>query len=174
VVVVPERHSEASLRAVQRMARHIAGVSLSPDRIDIGSRLSNGGMLAPRRRRLSSLVLERAGNDFTVKVTLELAGDLLRGEAHSPCARRLEYQAVARATLSALAGLLDSDPEIESVDLVQVGEVRIARVLLYHEGGYLVGSVVVRLDDHDAVARATLNALNRSVGGDETRLGRTL
>lgn len=171
VLVVPERANRRTLEAIQSLAPEIIGASLDSERIEILSVLSAGGAeVRPSRRRLASLVIERAGELFTAKVSLELAGDVLVGQGRCACVRRLEHRAVAEATLYASHDLVDSPAELESVDIVQVAEARVATVLLRREPrfGFAVGSAVGRLDDYDAIARATLDALNRSFSTPDT------
>ncbi|MBA2311261.1 MAG: hypothetical protein H0V97_00490 [Actinobacteria bacterium] len=165
VLVVPERANRHTLETIQALAPETTGAALDPERIEILSVLSAGGAeVRPSRRRLASLVIERAGELFTAKVSLDLAGDVLVGQGTCACVRRLEHRAVAEATLEASSDLVDAPAEVESVDIVQVGEARIATVLLRRDPGlgFAVGSAVARLDDYDAIARATLDAVNRS------------
>jgi hypothetical protein len=122
-----------------------------------------------RRRRLSSLTVARSDDGFTAKVTLDLEGDALRGEIESPAGRRFELRSIGLAVLDALGKLLEFEVQLESVNLIQVGDTRLAVVQLNTETESLVGSALVRYDEHDAIARATLDALNRLIGDRSRR-----
>ena len=162
-LVLPESDETAISGAIDSLARS-SGLPLGPDSIEI----LKADLPAPdrrsRRRRLGSLSVTRSDDGFTVTVTLELQADVLVGEAEAPTGRRFEMRAVALAVLDGLGDLIEFQTQLDSVNLLQVGETRLAVVQLSTETDYLVGSALVRYDEHDAVARATLSAINRLVG----------
>jgi len=164
VLVVPERDDERRERDVRRLAFSTLGRPLEPDRIQVLSATEVGD--APevhplQRRKLSSLTIERTGNRFSVRITLELGGDVLVGESEGPAVSRFEQRVVARATLEGVGELLDFTTELESVEFLQVGDSEVSIVALSTPHGYLTGSAMVKLDRYEAIARATLDALNR-------------
>lgn len=169
-LVLPEVDEDAIDRSIRSLAR-TAGVTLGPDAIQI----LKADLPAPagrsRRRRLSSLAVARGDEGFTAKVTLDLDGDALMGEIEAPAGRRFELRSVALAVLDALGKLLDFEVQLDSVNLIQVGNTRLAIVLANTETEELVGAALVRYDEHDAIARATLDALNR-LAGDRSRRSR--
>lgn len=125
----------------------------------------------PQRRRLSSISTERSEEGFKARVALELAGDVLVGESAGPIARQFEHRSVAQATLEGLHELLEEPVDLESVEMYPAAGDQMAVVTLSSSAGPLVGSALVRLDDHDAIARATLDALNRVLTASAQRNG---
>jgi hypothetical protein len=118
---------------------------------------------------LSAIAIERSNERFYARVVLELGGDVLVGESDSPTEPSFEYRSVARATLQGLNELLSQDLDLDSVQVLPVGSSRLAVVTLGREGEILVGSALVRLDEHDAIARATLDAVNRTIAAPDQR-----
>jgi hypothetical protein len=161
-LVLPESDPTAITGAIGSLARS-TGVSLAPDSIEI----LRADLPAPahrsRRRRLASLSVTRSDVGFTARVTLDLHGDVLIGEAESPSGRRFEMRAIALAVLDGLGELMEFQTQLDSVNLLQVGDTRLAIVQLTTATDSLIGSALVRFDEHDAVARATLAAVNRLV-----------
>lgn len=166
-LVLPESDPSAISDSISSIASS-TGVTLDPASIEI----LRADLPAPagktRRRRLASLAITRTDDGFTVRVGLELDGDVLMGEVHGPAGRRFEMRAVASAVIQGLGDLIESAAELDGVHLLQVGETRLAVAQLSTEGGPLVGSALVRFDEHDAVARATLDAVNRVIGRDRS------
>lgn len=121
-----------------------------------------------QRRKLSSIATERSATGFKARVVLELGGDTLIGESDSPSERSFEHRSIARATLESMKELLVDRVELESVDLLQEGAGQLAIVTLRRNGSTLVGTALVRVDQHDAIARATLDALNRYLTAPQT------
>jgi hypothetical protein len=169
VLVVPERDDERTERDVRRLAFSTIGKPLDPDRIQVLSATETTEDKTAQRRKLSSLTIERTGDRFSVRVTLELGGDVLVGESEGPAVSRFEQRVVARATLDGVAELLDFTTELESVEFLQVGDSEVAIAALSTPQGYLTGSAMVKLDRYEAIARATLDALNRFTIGSGDR-----
>jgi hypothetical protein len=167
-LVLPEVDPEATEETIRALARN-AGVLLGPDAIQILRADLPGPAGRSRRRKLSSLAVSRSDDGFTVKVTLDLDGDALLGEIEAPVGRRFELRSISLAVLDALGKLMEFEVQLESVNLLQVGDTRLAIVQLNTETDSLVGSALVRYDEHDAIARATLDALNRLIGDRSRR-----
>lgn len=163
VLVVPERDPKEITDEVVRLAADRFGIRLPAAGVKV---LRSGGVEpggAPPRRRLTSVATRRSADEFMVRVTLELYGDVLVGEAGAPCGPRHEHRTVVRSVLNGLRSLLDASYDVDAVSMVELGDVRLAVVSLLAGADMLVGSAVVRVDDHDAIARATLDALNRTM-----------
>jgi hypothetical protein len=162
VLVVPERDAGEVVQEIQGMVWAHLGSSLDSHAVEVmkasGPAAANG---RPRRRKLSSLATKRSGDRFTSQVILELEGDLLIGEDDSPAGRRFEHRSVAEAVLDAVRQLVDGPLELGSADFVQMGTCRIGAVAVGRSDDLLLGSAEVTLDEHDAIARATLDAVNR-------------
>jgi hypothetical protein len=165
-LVLPESDHSAIAGAIDSLAKS-SGVALEPESIEI----LRADLPAPgrrsRRRRLASLSVTRSDDGFTVRVTLELNGDVLLGETEGPSGRRFEMRAIAGAVLDGLGDVIGFEAQLETVNLLQAGETRLAVVQLNTHTGSLVGSALVRYDEHDAVARATLAAVNRVIAERE-------
>jgi signal transduction histidine kinase len=121
----------------------------------------------PARASLEGMELVRRRGDFDAAVSLRLGDASVQGIGSAPGGgARLERRAVAVAVLNAVKGHSGGDVHIEELDLLDVGGDRIASVLIRLGSRLLLGSAIVRSDDYDAVARATLDALNRSLSSD--------
>lgn len=167
-LVLPEVDPSAIDGSIRSLARNL-GLTLGPDAVQILRADLPGPSGRSRRRKLSSLAVARSDKGFTAKVTLDLDGDALMGEIEAPSGRRFELRSVGLAVLDALGKLLEFEVQLDSVDLLQVGDSRLAIVQLNTETESLVGSALVRYDEHDAIARATLDALNRLIGDRSRR-----
>lgn len=169
-LVVPEKGTHQVRAEIASLVSSHTGVPIPQSSIQV-LRTKDFDPSIPRRRRLSSISTERSSERFKARVALELAGDVLVGESDGPVARQFEHRSVAQATLEGLAELLEDSVNLESVEMYQTGGDSMAVVTLSSAGGPLVGSALVRLDDHDAIARATLDALNRILTATAQRAG---
>ena len=161
VLVVPERDPGEIVHEIQGMVWAHLGAELEGHSIEVMKASPGAPNGRPKRRKLSSLATKRAGDRFTSQVILELDGDLLIGEDDSPAGSRFEHRSVAEAVLDAVRRLVAEPLELASADIVEMGDCRIAAVVVQRAGGPLLGSSVLTLDEHDAIARATLDAVNR-------------
>ena len=160
VLVIPERPNAEVVDEVRNIVQRDTGGRISSDAIEIlRSNVSTSGPL--QRRKLSSVATERTQNRFKARVVLELSGDTLVGESDSPSEKTFEFRSVARATLDSLRKLMTGRIDLELVDVLNSGSHQLAVVALRYDRGTLIGSALVKLDHHDAIARATLDALNR-------------
>lgn len=158
ILAVPERSTSQVIDDVVNVMRR-SGTPITSDAIQV---LRVGEALrGVHRRKLSSVSTERSGDRFFCRVSLELAGDVLVGESAAPIGHRSEYRSMARATLDSVARMIDIPAEIENVSILQIGTEKLVVVVLNRAGEPLVGSAMVRVDEYDAIARATLDALNR-------------
>lgn len=160
VLVVPERDQPATAERVRSLASSSLGIDVSPQRIHLLSAPTIGDASGTRRRKLSSLTTERTTDRFSTRVTLELGGDVLVGEAEGAAMIGAEMRTVARAALNAVRELVEFPIELGPIEFLSIGDAEIAVVALAGDG-HLVGSAVVRRDRYEAVARATLDAVNR-------------
>ena len=159
LAVLPERGEADTVAEVQRLAAE-AGATASMHVEVFGA--GNRNRPLPRRR-LASLSTRRFAHRFTAQVTLELMGDALIGEVDVPAGPRFEHRSIARAVLESVRRLLPYPLQLENVDVLGFGSERLAVVSVGHGSGLLVGSALVRSDEYDAVARATLDAINRVI-----------
>lgn len=167
VLVVPERDKPATIDRVRSIASNSLGIDVSSQRIHVLSAPTVDERAGERRRKLSSLTIERTTDRFGARVTLDLGGDVLVGEAEGPAVSGAEMRTVAHAALNGVRELLEDAVELDSIEFVSVGGTEIAVVVLAADRGPLVGSAVVRRDAYEAIARATLDAVNRFVSREE-------
>lgn len=162
VLVVPERTGEAVTAEIMRLAADLLPRSLDPAHLQI---LRPAAESSPGRRKLASLSVDRSDTGITARVTLERSGDVLVGEAFGPEPVSMpSHHVVITAVLKAIRPLLDSSIELESHDLIAMGVGRVAYVSLTSSGQTFSGSAVEKRGIADAFARATLQAVNRSLG----------
>jgi hypothetical protein len=161
VLILPERESKQTVADVRAAAKSEIGVDLEPKRIQVLSSTEVEAGRRSGRRKLTSLTTRRSDEDFSSRVTLELRGDALVGEVQVPVGQQAQYLSVARAVLEAIDDLLDRTFEVNTVEVLSVGESELAVVSLVGDVELLLGSALVKSDEYDAIARATLDALNR-------------
>ena len=136
-----------------------------------GSLLRQDQPVAPEpsgvpRAAIVRLVTETASFTTEVRVGIAINANERAGMARGPSTAGLRL--VANATVDAVADMLRASAvEVTSAELVTVGSVQVAvavvRLATSRGEQTLVGSAVVRKDANDAVARATLDALNRVI-----------
>jgi hypothetical protein len=122
------------------------------------------GPVNGERPAIVRLVTETSAFITEVKVAVAAHGSERSGVARGPSTSGLRL--VAGATVDAVGELLHaSSVEVQSAELITVGLVQMAVVVLRLATGrgeqMLTGSAIVRKDANDAIARATLDALNR-------------
>lgn len=163
VLAVPER-SERSLHAeVAATARGVLGTGAPVDtiKIQLAGRAPARGAEQPRRK-LSSLITRRTQDRFSTQVLLSRGDDVATGE--SECyPHRNQARAVAQAIIDGLSEVSELPLQLQAVESVLMGEQTLALVSLRSGDRLLVGSAEVHFDLPDAIARATLHALNRSL-----------
>jgi hypothetical protein len=165
VLVAPEFQHPRLVDELRDLIEAKCDVPIAREAIEILS--TNGQMSTSLRRKLASLLTERTNDRFTARVTLEAAGDIVMGEGSSPTGPRFERRSVAQATLTGLGALLEGPVEIEKVSILGGADESVALVVLTTGEISLVGAAVVRQDEYDAIARATLDAVNRLIARSE-------
>ena len=158
VLVIPERTTNQTLDDVQRVMDKVLDEPVDRALIQVIRTATPAGN---SRRKLSSLSLERGPTAFSVRASLELSGDVLLGESVSPQGKLFERRAIVDAVLEGVQELIGFPLELERVYVLSDIDHQIAVVVLSRAEEILVGSAVVRQDEHDAIARATLDAVNR-------------
>lgn len=158
VLALPERSEEDTVSDVHVLAQRV-GLDVSGLKVRVMGAGRRAELLP--RRKLSSLSTKRYGDRFTAQVTLELDGDALVGEVDVPVGRRFEYRSVARAILNSVRCLIPYPLQLEQVEVLAFGGERLAVVSISTRDDILVGSALVRGDELDSLARATLDAINR-------------
>lgn len=166
VLTLPERTEESTRRDVMAIA---ARVGLDPSTLKV-TVMGPRPKAASARRKLSSLSTKRYEQRFSAQVTLELDGDALMGEVDVPAGRRFEFRSVARAVLESVRPLIPCALQLEHVELFNFGAERLAVVSVSSTDDILIGSALVKGDELDTIARATLDAVNRVLHLGSARL----
>lgn len=161
LLVVPERDESQVVGCFVDLAQAATGIRIDPSIITVLRAGAVPGNGRPPRRRLASLGIERVNGSIRARVALESGGDLLMGEVESGAGAMLELRAVAHAVLDGVDELLDFEVQLEVTEIQKRGDHEIAMVTLVRDTDRLVGAALVRTNPHEAVARATLDALNR-------------
>lgn len=162
ILGLPERTADETIRDVLLAGRTL-GLAIDPARVQVLRLNTESPTGQPARRRIASLSANRYDEEFSVQVTLELYGDVLVGQSACPRGRRSELRATALATTEAARELLQFAVTIEAVSVFELGSIHTILVVLNRGPDALVGAAIVRDDVHDAVARATLDAINRFI-----------
>lgn len=165
VLTLPERTQEATKADLLALAARI-GIDAASLKVSV---MGPRPQARSARRKLSSLSTKRYAQRFSAQVTLELDGDELMGEVNVPAGRRFEYRSVARAVLQSVRPLIPSALQLEHVEVLNFGAERLAVVSVSSADDILIGSALVKGDELDTIARATLDAVNRVLKLDTNR-----
>ena len=165
-------------RAPKQLVRDVQSVALATFGIEIDYRTVSVVQLddplvegdiheSTPRVALIRLTADVAGHSSDIKVQLSAGSEQLVGHNHGPASSSMRL--VARAVVEAVTKLLgDSALEVEFAEVLAAGGHTVAIAILRlssRKGDQVVsGSAVVRNDGNDAMARATLSALNRLIG----------
>lgn len=128
---------------------------------------------AARRVVMSEVSVTHQGLAVSAEVSVVDRGRELNGRSEGPASAAGRRRATARATLDALRPLLGASRavEVEGVEIAQVlgHEVALCIVHFHSRTGEetAVGSALVSRDESDAIARAVLDALNRTIAHDD-------
>ena len=162
VLVVPESNVERTIEEVKQVAA-ARGVEVPASSIEIlgGDKEASG----VRRRCFSSLTMKREDEVFQAQVSLRRSGDALIGESSAPnletTTLRAELLTVSDAVIDALRIFFGAGAEVQEVRVVELGDQQVCLSLVKVGEEHFVGSALVRRGEHDAVVRATLDAVNR-------------
>lgn len=129
------------------------------------------GQSRPKEQRLKlhSVRVEIQQGTLSARVELSLEKGLYVGEATGPFSQANRRRVVAQATLQAVAEYLENRAEFQIADVGRqesgLAPLVVVVVEVSHPGGdeTLVGAGYVRRDEAEAIARATLDALNRRI-----------
>jgi hypothetical protein len=138
VLVVPERSVADTIRDVRSLALRRLRVDIDPARIEVIS----AGIQSPdprrtHRRKLASLSVERNNGRFTARIALDFGGDRLVGASEARSVRKLECRSVAGAVIDGVRELLEDRVDLDEVDLLSMGDMRLAVVTLHRDRGML-------------------------------------
>jgi CheY-like chemotaxis protein len=111
----------------------------------------------PPRVRLTGASAEKGAIDYRARVSLQHGPKIYLGDGTAPT----EDRSVVEATIRALGRLTAGPVGLVDVAVHEMGESSMAVVVVDVGDTHLAGSAIVRKDHRDAIARATLDALNR-------------
>jgi hypothetical protein len=120
------------------------------------------------RVAIAAITVESAGAYTQVAVTLSAGGNDVSGTNRGAAGAGNRARIVARATLDAVAKLVELDAaEVDQAQVIPIGAREVAVCTVQYLTAYgeqvVSGSALVRGDAADAVARAVLDALNRRI-----------
>ncbi|HLW47314.1 MAG TPA: hypothetical protein VKW09_06045 [bacterium] len=172
VLSTPERSSRIVAGDIVAALAAELSVEIEPNQIRVATRRPEHPDAAhpPARPRLKfvGLTVSTLHAGAEVKVQLEHEGAIVEGAAAGANAAAQRLPLIGAATLRAVEAYLRAQGLflLENVTLVSVGTRQVALVLvawLGPEQDLFSGSSPVRDDPREAVVRAVLNAVNRSV-----------
>ncbi|MEW6522459.1 MAG: hypothetical protein AB1445_02620 [Bacillota bacterium] len=149
------------------LTRH--NVELDPRLVSI-AQIKDGDELAasPARIRMGSLHYRSSGNWAEVDVSIDYAGHRFSGSSSGPTTSAHRLRLVAQATLNAVASCFQREDMILTLEDVLVVNLALEPTVMVAVGmacldgeEMLTGSCLVRGEEWEAVARATLDAINR-------------
>jgi hypothetical protein len=165
-------------RAPKQVVRDVQSVALASFGLEVDYRtvsvvqldepLTEGDANPESKPRVALLRLstEQTGHSSNVQIHLSVGGTELVGSAHGPASSGMRL--VARAVVEALTPVVeDSALDVDYAEILSAGPYTVAVAVLRlatSKGDQVVsGSAVVRKDPNDAMARASLAALNRLI-----------
>lgn len=162
VLAVPERSEPVLRKQIDEAARSVVpgGSSISTAVLFAATRDPRAG--EQPRRKLSSHITRRTRERHSTQVIMTRGGDVATGESECHPLHHPE-RSVAQAVIDGLYDISDRPLELKQVDTVNVGAATLALVSLTYGDRDLLGTAEVRFDVADAIVRATLQALNRSL-----------
>ena len=164
-----DKHPKQAVRDVQTVLMARFGVPTDHRVISVVQLDERDGLPNVSRVMIDRVAVTQSGSRATAEVTLRDGDDEHRGEADGASSTSGRHRAIAHATLAAVRPLLADDcvAELEGIEVTGVLSHRVAVALVdFHTGRSeltLSGSALVRDAEADAIARAVLDALNRSI-----------
>lgn len=167
-------------RAPKQVVRDVQSVALATFGLEVDYRTVSVVQLDDPLTEAASVTMEAAARPSLIKITAEIAqhyteirvhvaasGTELVGSARGPASSGIAL--VARAVVDAVSTLVpDGGLDVDSAEVVAASHYSIALVVLRMASArndlVVSGSAIVRRDANDAMARATLAALNRLLG----------
>src|SRR6266480_5440510 len=166
-------------RAPKQLVRDVQSVALTSFGLEVDYRTvsvvqlddalveGEGSGVSRPRVALLRLNADVRGHSTEIKVHLSVGGEERTGTIRGPASSGLRL--VARSVVEAVSGLVgDSALDVEFAEVISAGPYSVAVAVLRlatSKGDHVVsGSAVVRKDGNDAMARASLSALNRLIG----------
>ncbi len=169
VLTTLDKHPKQAVRDVQTVLMARFGIPTDHRVISVVQLDERDGLPNANRVMIDRVAVTQGGVRVSVEVVLRDGDSELRGDAERSSSGSGRNRAIAHATLKAVRPLLGESSlvDLEGVDVTTVLGRRIAVALLHFRTGNseltLSGSAVVRDAEPEAVARAVLDALNRTI-----------
>ncbi|MCL5046935.1 MAG: hypothetical protein M1598_09195 [Actinobacteria bacterium] len=144
------------------------GIEIAPEQVRLFLMEDEPAEEGPNRIRLVGARVDQSGVRAEAKVRLGIEGDVLDGVAIGGNTERTRLRLVAEATVAALTNFFRSGSlmAVEDVTVAPVGSQKLALTsvaMAGRKGQIFSGASAIRGDEAQAVARATLDALNRQI-----------
>lgn len=170
LVATPEKNPKQTVRDVQSYLFATFGISTDHRVISVVQFEPDGDEFGQAARiRIDYVNVSHRGLEIAVDVQVSDGAEQYRGDASGPASAAGRRRATARATLAALAPLLDASHavEVEGVTITDVIGHSLAVSFIHLHGARgdrtVSGTALVREDEVSAVARSVLDALNREL-----------
>ena len=162
------RHPRHLIRDVVSALAAETGIKIAPEQVRLILMDDGSTEEGPNRIRLIGARVDQSGVRAEARVRLGIEGDVLDGVSVGGNTERSRLRLVSEATLAALTNFFRSGNliAVEDVTIAPVGSQRLALtsvVLAGRKGQIFTGSSAIRGDEDLAVARATLDAINRQI-----------
>lgn len=169
VLTTLDKHPKQAVRDVQTVLMARFGVPTDHRVVSVVQLDERDGLPNANRVVIDRVAVTQGGMSVTVEVVLRDGEAEFRGSAEGSSSGSGRYRAIAHATLDAVRPLLSEGclVELEGVDLTTILGHTLAVALIHFRTDRseltLSGSAVVRDAEPEAVARAILDALNRTI-----------
>jgi len=147
-------------------ARH--GLQVQPQQVSVALMRDDLDLIVgPARLRLKSVSFTTEGSQAEARVDLQYEDSYCQGVQRGVASKANKFRLVAEATLRALEDYFNGEYlfTVEDVCVLTLGKLEAVTVAVTFVGPQgeetYIGSSFLRNDDKEAVARATLNAVNR-------------
>jgi hypothetical protein len=164
-----DKAPKQAVRDVQTVLMARFGVSTDHRVISVVQLDERSVLGSPNRVAIDGVSVAHRGLTVTAEVSLRDGDEVWHGSAEASAGTAARLRAIASAALDAVRPLLGDDcvAELEGVDVDDIGGRQVAVALLHlrtaRSEQHLAGCAVVRDDTPGAVARAVLDALNRTI-----------
>lgn len=169
VLTTLDKQPKQAVRDVQTVLMARFGVPTDHRVISVVQLDERDGLPDTSRVVIDRVAVTQSGLTVSAEVVLRDGDDEHHGRAEASSSSSGRPRAIGQATLDAVRPLLDGRGllELEGIDLVDVLGRRLAIALVHLRTDRseltLTGSALVRDADPDAIARAVLDALNRTI-----------
>lgn len=164
-----DKHPKQAVRDVQTVLMARFGITTDHRVISVVQLDERDGLANASRVVIDRVAVTQGGSRATAEVTLRDGDDEHHGQADDASSTSGRHRAIAHATLAAVRPLLADGcvAELEGIEVTSVLGHQVAVALVdFHTGRSeltLSGSALIRDAEADAIARAVLDALNRSI-----------